>query len=155
MPNDQPIAYTAEGRPLFDNTPTVVCVIVEDAKGRVLAVRRANEPGRGLLGLPGGYHMRGESWQEAGAREVKEETGVELLADEICLTNLVTDEYGNNLVIARYRGLVRGEDARPVDGEASEIVWISYANLRPEEWAFPRHLRAVMDYLTIHAIHPR
>lgn len=52
--NDQPIAYTAEGRPLYDNTPTVVAVMVHHM-GELLIIRRANDPGKGLLGLPGGY----------------------------------------------------------------------------------------------------
>lgn len=32
--------------------------------------------GQGRLALPGGYQMLGQTWQEAGAREVLEETGV-------------------------------------------------------------------------------
>lgn len=148
MPNDQPIAYTTEGRPLFDNTPTVVCVIVENNKGEILAVRRANEPGKGRLGLPGGYHMRGETWQQAGAREVEEETGVVLHhRQELALQSIVTDEYGNNLIIARYPYQVNQVGA-PVDGEAQEILWIK--NEYPGEWAFPRHEAAVRDYLLLH-----
>lgn len=57
---DAPIAYTAEGRPLFDNTPTVVAMLVPRSKSprQLLVIRRNNEPGKGLLGLPGGYHTR-------------------------------------------------------------------------------------------------
>lgn len=149
---DQPIAFTAEGHPLFDNTPTVVCVIVENIDGRVLAVRRANEPGKGLLGLPGGYHMRGESWQEAGAREVLEETGITLAhSHDLCVQSLATDEYGNNLIIARYPYLVNQTGA-PQDGEAQEVLW-----LRDEhdgEWAFPRHESAVSDFFFLHGEAP-
>jgi ADP-ribose pyrophosphatase YjhB (NUDIX family) len=140
---DQPIAYTAEGRPLFDNTPTVVCMIVENNKGQVLAVRRANEPGKGLLGLPGGYHMRGETWQEAGFREVLEETGIKLhFSGDVSVMSVETDEYGNNLIIAEYPWPVT-QPGSPQDGEATEIVWISKSARRSDEWAFPRHLDAV------------
>ena len=152
MPNDQPIAYTADGRPLFDNTPTVVSVIVENDQGQVMAVRRANEPGKGMFGLPGGYHMRGESWQEAGAREVFEETGITLAKpSEIALMSMDTDEYGNNLVIARYPHVVH-EAGFPQDGEATEIVWIDCTNTRPDEWAFPRHLEGVCGYFVWHIL---
>ena len=34
--------------------------------------------GQGRLALPGGYQMLGQTWPEAGAREVLEETGVEI-----------------------------------------------------------------------------
>lgn len=146
MPNDQPIAHTADGRPLFDNTPTVVCVIVENHKSEILAVRRVNDPGKGLLGLPGGYHMRGETWQQAGVREVEEETDILLDESQITLLSMETDEYGNNLIIARY-GIWTHQSGSPIDGEASEIVWVSKDDLRLGEWAFPRHLGAVQDYL--------
>ena len=60
----------------YDNTPTVVVVRVP-TRGGLLMVRRALPgEGQGKLALPGGYQMAGQSWQEAGAREVLEETGV-------------------------------------------------------------------------------
>jgi 8-oxo-dGTP diphosphatase len=54
----------------------VACVgaIVRDPDGRLLLVRRANEPGRGLWSIPGGRVEPGESAHEAVAREVAEET---------------------------------------------------------------------------------
>lgn len=46
--------------------------------GCLLMVRRARDPGRGLWSLPGGRVERGELLEEAVAREVREETGVEV-----------------------------------------------------------------------------
>lgn len=43
---------------------------------RLLLVRRANEPGRGLWSLPGGRVEAGESDEAAVVREVREETGL-------------------------------------------------------------------------------
>jgi len=56
----------------------VACVgaIIRDDQGRVLLVRRANEPGRGLWSLPGGRIEAGEAEDVAVAREVLEETGL-------------------------------------------------------------------------------
>ena len=56
----------------------VRCVgaVVHDAAGRLLMVRRANEPGRGQWSLPGGRVEPGESDASALARELREETGL-------------------------------------------------------------------------------
>ncbi|HEV7194208.1 MAG TPA: NUDIX domain-containing protein [Jatrophihabitantaceae bacterium] len=50
--------------------------IVFDGLGRLLLVRRANDPGVGLWSLPGGRCDQGESAAEACIREVAEETGL-------------------------------------------------------------------------------
>ncbi len=44
--------------------------------GRVLLVKRANEPGAGLWSLPGGVVKLGEPLLRAAVRELEEETGV-------------------------------------------------------------------------------
>lgn len=52
----------------------VSAVIFRD--GKVLLVRRANEPGRGLYSVPGGRVEHGETLHQAAAREVSEETSL-------------------------------------------------------------------------------
>jgi ADP-ribose pyrophosphatase YjhB (NUDIX family) len=97
---DQPYAYcTFCGAPFSEHAgwprtcancentsfrnPLPVCVILVPIDGGVLAVRRAIPPGIGQLALPGGYINFGETWQEAGAREVFEETGLRIDPQEI------------------------------------------------------------------------
>ena len=60
--------------------PVIRCVgaVVHDAAGRLLLIRRANEPGRGQWSLPGGRVEPGESDASAVARELREETGLEV-----------------------------------------------------------------------------
>src|SRR3712207_5149826 len=67
----------------YDNTPTVVVVLVP-LRGGLLMVRRALPgEGYGKLALPGGYQMLGQTWQEAGAQEVMEETGVVIASETL------------------------------------------------------------------------
>src|SRR2546427_2088302 len=50
-------------------------IVVQD--GKLVAVRRKNEPYRGMPALPGGFVELGETTVEAVVREVREETGLE------------------------------------------------------------------------------
>lgn len=59
----------------FADPKVAVAVLLEDA-GRVLFVRRANEPFRGLWTLPAGFVNGGEDPAEAAMRECMEETGL-------------------------------------------------------------------------------
>src|SRR2546422_11682134 len=45
--------------------------------GKLVAVRRKNDPYRGMPALPGGFVELGETTVEAVVREVREETGLE------------------------------------------------------------------------------
>jgi ADP-ribose pyrophosphatase YjhB (NUDIX family) len=56
-----------------------VCI---DERGRVLLGRRANDPGRGLWDLPGGFLHEDEPPLEGLVREVREETGLEIQPTE-------------------------------------------------------------------------
>jgi ADP-ribose pyrophosphatase YjhB (NUDIX family) len=137
--------YRPDGSPIFDNAASVVATMVF-YDGYILLIRRATEPGKGKLALPGGFQMRGEKWQDAGAREVLEETGICLMTpSSILIHNVNTDEYDHNVII----GLNTGEVVRTAvvtDGEAEQVIWWDITKpINPEEWAFLLHYRAVRD----------
>lgn len=70
------------GQTTFLNPLPVVVMLVPVGDG-LLQIRRGIQPGLGKWAFPGGYVNLGETWQEAGAREVLEETHVELDPAEI------------------------------------------------------------------------
>ncbi len=72
----------------------VGAVIVQD--GRVLLVRRGNEPLRNQWSIPGGVLELGETLREGAAREAREETGLVVEPGEVldALDSIWRDEQG-------------------------------------------------------------
>ena len=58
--------------------PKVAAAVLLEKNGRILLVRRVNEPYRGLWTLPAGFVNGGEDPAEAAARECFEETGLKV-----------------------------------------------------------------------------
>ena len=126
----------------YDNTPTVVVVRVP-IRGGLLAVRRAL-PGQGqeMVALPGGYQMLGQTWQEAGAREVAEETGVALVPTSLRLLSVVTTPDTRQNLLFCESPAVTHDGPFTHDAEVSEVLILQ----GPVETAFPLHTAMVADF---------
>jgi 8-oxo-dGTP diphosphatase len=118
-----------EGFPLAPDEkrdPPVRCAgaVVRDASGRLLLVRRANEPSRGLWSLPGGRVEPGESATDAAAREVYEETGLRVTVGAL----LCTADLGP-YVVDDFAATVAGGDLRAGD-DALDARWCTPDEVR-------------------------
>lgn len=83
------------GFTLYNNVAAAVGLVIRNQEGRVLFERRAKEPRKGFLALPGGFVDPDESAEEACFRECREETGVEPLSVKFIATFPNTYEYKN------------------------------------------------------------
>jgi 8-oxo-dGTP pyrophosphatase MutT (NUDIX family) len=146
--NEEPIASRTDGSPIFDNVATVVCLLLLNGDGKLITVRRNNEPGKGKLGLPGGYHMKGESWQMAGARELFEETGYVIDPSYIGQEWMTaTDAYDNNLIVGQFTGNDLAYDTSfKLPDEVQEVVLLDEV-YNPLDWAFPLHFAAASEFM--------
>ncbi|MET0905615.1 MAG: NUDIX domain-containing protein [Bradyrhizobiaceae bacterium] len=98
--------------------------------GKVLLVRRARSPGKGLYSLPGGRVEFGESLAEALAREVMEETS--LVIDIVGLSGfrevLPKDGVGGHYLIMPFAARwVEGEPE--LNDEHDDFKWVDPADL--------------------------
>jgi 8-oxo-dGTP pyrophosphatase MutT (NUDIX family) len=126
----------------YDNTPTVVVVLVPVRSGLLMIRRALAGEGYGRLALPGGYQMLGQTWQEAGAREVLEETGVVISSKTLRVMAVeTTPDRRQNLLFCQSPP-VEHEGAFLHDIEVSEVLVI----YEPIETAFALHTRMVREF---------
>jgi ADP-ribose pyrophosphatase YjhB (NUDIX family) len=123
--------------------PIPVAVVLLPIDNGLLAIRRTLPDGRGKLALPGGYVNAGESWQHAAARELFEETGIQIDAGEIADFRVLSAPDGTVLIfgLARPRKLADLPAFQGTD-ETSERVVCD----KPMELAFSLHTQVMRDF---------
>jgi 8-oxo-dGTP pyrophosphatase MutT (NUDIX family) len=132
------------GEKVWKNPLPVVVMLVPTELG-LLLVRRAAADTHGKIALPGGFQEVGETWQEAGCREVFEETGVALSPARVRIFDIDTVEGGKvNLIYGIHDGVVdlQGKDFRPQEGEILEVL----TSKIPVVTAFESHTRTIGRY---------
>jgi 8-oxo-dGTP diphosphatase len=113
--------------PLTAPKPAVGVVVMKEEK--VLLVKRSNAPQKGKWAIPGGSVNLGETLQEAAEREIMEETGLTIQANEpIHAFDLIERDSAGNLlfhyvIIDLLADYVEGE-IRPAD-DVSDAGWFS------------------------------
>ena len=137
--------------PFYFNPKCAVVGILADPQGRVLMLRRARDPGKGLLGLPGGFVDPGESLEEALAREFLEETSLVVLSLEYLVSFPNTYEYrGVVTPVADAIFVCQIESFDVLEMDATEVA--SYEFVHPtdkhlDEMAFESNRKALALYM--------
>lgn len=79
-PEPAPTGYDPSQFPAFAVTVDVVVFTMHEHRLHVLLVRRAQAPFKGKWAIPGGFKLPTETLDQAAARELTEETGVDAAA---------------------------------------------------------------------------
>ena len=110
--------------------PKVAAAVLIEQDGRVLLVRRAGEPFRGMWTLPAGFINGGEDPAEAAARECLEETGLSVRVKRV-LEIISGKEHprGADFIIVYHADVIGGE-LKP-DDDADAADWFPRENLPP------------------------
>jgi len=122
--------------------PVVVAVAVKD--GRFLLIKRGIPPKKGMWGCPSGFVESGETPEEAGLRELREEAGVTGAIQRLVRVARLQDEelYGDMLAVSYLVDVTAGEPAA-----GAEVDDVRYCDASELPAYLARSLRDVVDEL--------
>jgi mutator protein MutT len=141
----------------FNPVAAVAAFIVRPGDGAVLYTRRERDPGRGRLGMPGGFVDFGETAEGALVREVREEVGLEI--DWLAyLTSCPNDYPYHGLTYRTLDLFFVARVADPARAQALDAVastcWLDPAALDPADIAFASMRAARETFLSRPAVRP-
>lgn len=137
----------------FVNPAASTVAILEVDEQHIVMIRRAREPYRGTLDLPGGFIDRAETARAALEREVFEETGLRIVSCR-SFEKTYTNEYLFDKVLYSTLDLpyvCRVEDIsqlRTNDPHEGEPLVININQIEVSEVGLPSVRRFLTDYLT-------
>ncbi len=128
-------------------SPVLAVGAVAVVDGRVLMIRRGHGPAAGEWSVPGGRVEAGELLESAVVREVAEETGLDVVVDE--LLGWVERFHGDtHFVILDFRVTVLDPDRALQSGDdAAEAAWIPIVEL--DDYTV---VEGLLDFLRDHAV---
>jgi 8-oxo-dGTP diphosphatase len=127
---------------IFYQDPKVSACTIPVLDGRVVLLKRAIQPGRGLWVFPGGYMDPEETVEQAAVRETYEEVGLRVrLTDLVGVYSYLT----SIVVIIVYRCEVLGGEIC-CDHESEAVQTFTEAEIPWEHLAFPSTRDALRDF---------
>lgn len=111
-----------------------VDLLVEDEKGRILMIKRANEPAKGQWWFPGGRVQHMEMRVQAAKRKLKEECGLDAFQiKEIGTYDLILPVSNNanpsHAITTLFHVIINKGAYVTLDTQSQEFDWRT-----PEEW---------------------
>ena len=135
----------------YANPCAATAAFIVNENDELLVVRRAKEPAKGTLDLPGGFCDMYETVEEGMRREIKEETGLDV--DEILYLFSSPNVYqysGMGVHTLDMDFLVRvkcGSTAIHAADDASDARWIALDDVDPAEFGLTSIRNAVIRFL--------
>ncbi|MBZ4652421.1 MAG: hypothetical protein JG761_1221 [Proteiniphilum sp.] len=135
----------------FNSSAAVVAVIVND-KGEILVARRAKEPAKGSLDLPGGFIDLHETAEEAVIREIREESGLTVLNPRylFSIPNIyLYSDFEVHTVDLFFRCKVNDFNGLRADDDVAELLFIPPEEINPAEFGLTSIRKGIEKILQI------
>ena len=130
----------------YMNPSAATAAFIINSRGELLVVRRAKEPAKGTLDLPGGFVDIGETAEEGIVREIREETGLEVTECKYLFSRPNIYPYAGidvHTLDMLFECKVNNEAEARADDDAAELMWIPIEKINPEEFGLASIRKAV------------
>jgi len=147
---DSPLVCEACHFTFFFNPCVAAAGLALRADRKALFIKRAKDPAKGKLAIPGGFIDIGETAEEALRREFKEEVNVEL-TDVRYLSAHPNDYHFRDVTypVLDFFYTARIKDAENAEAldDVDEFLWRDPGDVDPAEIAFPSVRNALKTFL--------
>ena len=135
----------------YANPCSATAAFIVNDRAEMLVVRRAKEPAKGTLDLPGGFVDMYETVEEGMRREIREETGLDVSNLQYLFSSPNVYEYsGIGVHTLDMDFLVRVHGAIPpvkAADDAAEAFWLPIRQVNPSEFGLTSIRHAVIRFL--------
>lgn len=118
----------------FNAISATVAVIIND-KEEILVARRAKEPAKGTLDLPGGFADSMETAEEAVAREVLEESGMRVTETKYLFSlpnKYLYSGFEEHTLDMFFLCRTEAGDSPVANDDVEELIWMELDKIEPE-----------------------
>ena len=133
------------------NPSSATVALIENTHGEILVVRRAKEPAKGTLDLPGGFCDIGETAEEGIIREVEEETGLHASRVEYLFSIPNLYIYSGMTIPTMdmfFRCTVNDISGMHAMDDAAAAMWIKKEDINPEEFGLMSIRKGIAAFIS-------
>ena len=140
------------GFTFYQNPRASTAAFILNGKGELLVARRAKEPARGTLDLPGGFVDNNENAEQGMVREIQEETGLKVEPGEVKYLFSIPNIYRysgmdiHTLDLFFFCRVPEDSEVKAAD-DAAELTWLPLRDVYVERFGLRSIREAVHRFL--------
>ncbi|MCL1942071.1 MAG: NUDIX domain-containing protein [Candidatus Azobacteroides sp.] len=137
----------------YYNSSASVVAFITGKDGGLLVCRRAKEPAKGTLDLPGGFVDLNETGEEAVIREIKEETGLEISTVRYLFSLPNIYPYSGFTVHTLdlfFECEVKNSDRLQANDDVAEVFFLPRKEIDPEKFGLTSVKKGLKSWLDMH-----